>query len=142
MSWIVPRTWVVGEIIAASKLNEISNDLSFLYTRPQANSSIIPGTAPPAGVNIYPQVGSQTVTTDSGALFQTPFPSAFGSGLITVVFTPGDVVSTPFTGSAFQIVASPGHSSLAQAGGYAWNMSGTGPLASMTIRVNFVAWGW
>jgi hypothetical protein len=33
--WTSPRTFVAGKALTASQMNEISNNINYLYTRPQ-----------------------------------------------------------------------------------------------------------
>jgi hypothetical protein len=146
MAWTSPAThvFVTGEVVSPSTMNTfIKDNLLALWQRTLADTSIIPGTAPPAGVGIFPQVGSAVVDLASPGTggFTINLPRAFGTGLVAVNMGPGSTIATPGPNAAWFATPISNNHTLSSIGGIARDYGGAALLSGL-VRIDFAAWGW
>lgn len=89
--------------------------------------------SPSSTTRIRMQAGTNTLTTNSSGDFTITLPSAFPTGLLTVIFNGGDLDT--------QVAGRPGSHTVSAIAGRAYNAGGTA-LNTVLIRVNWVALGW
>jgi len=98
--------------------------------------AVITGAAPAAGARKIRYSGTFLYTTNAFGQFAIAFPAAFPTGLVNLMFTPGDVA-----GGLGQTAVDTTITTLATGGGQARTPAGAALGGSVVIRVCYIAEG-